>query len=319
MGTTLYKDDLAKLIGAKIGKPATKTKKLIKAFEEIIATELKTKERVKLQNFGTFYLIHQESKHIIQIRTKQRRILLGTTIVKFRPSLKIKHKIRVGDENEVLKAVQGPKTTPIAVVADLPKSAPPPKPPEQTKQTESKTEEVPVQTIAKSGETVEIKFAPNKSEPPETKSRKYERVDSEKIREQIRTRLLSIANKPKENDEILFKHHILETSPEGGIFSLAFKRIERLGGNSMGFYLFEKNQSCLIYYGKPRKKLANLPKQTALGFLKKHLEIDSFDFPQERFVKFYTSSKMNGGWIAYVHTLPLAEGTSIYIKLVKKL
>ena len=319
MKTTLYHDDLAKEIGAKIGKPATKTKKLIKIFEELIAADLKAKERVKLQNFGTFYLIHQESKHIIQIRTKQRRILLGTTIVKFRPSLKIKHQIRIGDEEEVLKIVEAPSGKPVTLSADLPQNIPITKPAPRSQASVSNAEEIPVATTPKEKKPIEIKVETAETESETSKPQKYERVDSEKIRAQIRSRLQAINQPSTKADELLFKHHILETSPEGRLFSLAFKRIERLGENALGFYLFDANQSSPIYYGRPRKKLASVPKQNALEFLNKHLEIESLDFPQERFVKFYTSSKMDSGWIVFVHTLPLAEGASVYVKLVKKL
>lgn len=319
MKTTLYQDDLAKEIGAKIGKPATKTKKLIKIFEELIASDLKAKERVKLQNFGTFYLIHQESKHIIQIRTKQRRILVGTTIVKFRPSLKIKHQIRISDEDEVLKTVSEPVKAPLTLSTDLPKNIPILKHTPRPQTIECITEEVPVSTASKEKKPVEIKIDTTRAKDETPKPQKYERVDSEKIRAQIRSRLQAINQQPTEVDELLFKHHILETSPEGRLFSLAFKRIERLCENALGFYVFEAEQNCPLYYGKPRRKLANIPKQSALEFLNKHLEIENLDFPQERFVKFYTSSKMDSGWMVFVHTLPLAEGASVYIKLVRKL
>jgi nucleoid DNA-binding protein len=330
---TIYKDDLAKEIGEKIGKPATKTKKLISYFEELIASELKSKDRVKLQNFGTFYLIHQRSRHIIQIRTKQRRILIGTTLIKFKPSLKVKQRLSARDEDEVLKIVTGSIPKPPQVSSEVPqtveaaqiKQVPEAEAPEAATKTEeiaiTKPREKPVEIAVRLEPSTEKEPAApesaGKREPPERV--KYDRVDGEKIRAQIRKRWQSIRERPPSADELLFKHHILETSAGGKLFDLAFKRVWRLGQRSLGFYLLSNEESCQLHYGKPRRKLAQVPRRSALEFLSSHLEIDDFDFPQERFVKLYSSSKMDTGWIVFAHTLPLAEGASIYIRLVKEL
>lgn len=325
MHTTLYHNDLAKEVGAKINKPATKTKRLILCFEELIASELKSKERVKLQNFGTFYLIHQNSRHIIQIRTKQRRILIGTTLVKFRPSQKVKKIIGGRDKEEIVKIAQGQTAKSVKLNIESPISAP--------KLADIKTapteqaQEIPIASREKKETAIKIKVETSSPETPrsqpdteETPTKKeYERVDGDKIRAEIKRRLLAIKSSSRNSDEILFSHHILETSLGGKVFALAFKRIAALGEKTLGFYIVDEKDFCQIYFGKPRKKLARIPKQSAIEFLCKHLELDIFDFPQERFVKLYLSSKMDVGWIVFAHTLPLAEGTSVYVKLVKKI
>lgn len=384
MGKTLYLDDLAKEVAVKIGKPATQTKRLVKIFEETIALELKAKDRVKLQNFGTFYLIHQQSRHIIQIRTKQRRILIGTTLIKFRPSLKVKQKVNARDEEEVLKIVQAPAATPspkvetkppeiipikvesktptekipleptpvvkieqiepeetpikIRVVHDKIKSEPElTKTPEPTKlkqvtieeeeekpkkeatteikvdYEESKPQEIIPQIIEP--ETPELE----KPEPPPPPPPEYKRVDTQKVRSEILRRIGAIKQTSPNSDELLFRHHILETTSSGKLFDLAFKRIKCLGANALNFYIMDDAPNCTIHFGKPRKKLSEIPKSRAVEFLSNHLELDIFDFPQERFVKLYSSSKMDYGWVVFVHSLPLAEGVSVYVRLVKEL
>lgn len=319
MHTTLYHNDLAKIVGQKIGKPATKTKRLIICLEEIIASELKSKQRVKLQNFGTFYLIHQDSRHIIQIRTKQRRILIGTTLIKFRPSQKVKKKITASDEEVVLKTIeqQFPKPTKLDI------SAPP-----SSAETaidmpvNDKPLEIPIKIKASNKSSIEIsptELNGKGEQPDNAQKEEYEKVDPEKIKDEIRKRLMAVAKRNRTSDEILFSHHILETSPGGKLFALAFKRVMALGEKTINFYIFEGEDNCQLYFGKPRKKLAKIPSSSATEFLSKHLEIDLFDFPQERFVKLYLNSKMDVGWVVFAHSLPLAEGASLYVKLVRQL
>lgn len=319
MTKTLYVDDLAKALSVQSGKPATKYKRLIKNFEEILASELKAKDRVKLQNFGTFYLIHQDSRHIIQIRTKQRRILINTTIIKFRPSLKVKHKLHPAEEKtlkiaEPIKEVQKPI---VISVEKEPETKPAP-PEKKIVTLENKTEGPNCQIDVESKQKPVVKAEPPTPKPaPETE--KFERVDREKIRAEIAKRLSNLEPIKKSSEKPLITHRFLDSTGEGRIFSLIFKRIKKLNSSTINFYLFDQNKTCQVFYGKPRSKLGIIPKQTAISFLRNHLEIDNFDLPQERFVKFYSSSKMDIGWIVFVHTLPLAEGSSVYVKLVKEI
>lgn len=319
MSTTLYKDDLAKLIAPQIGKPATKAKRLIKVFEEIIAGELKSKDRVKLQNFGTFYLIHQQSRHIIQIRTKQRRILVGTTIIKFRPSVKVKKRINGRNEEEILKIIQSPAVGPITV--DIDKPQPQIAPVQQVDLATDKQEGENIPIAKPDNKKVEIKVetGSNETESAPAAPKTYERVDTEKVRAEILRRIQGVKIDETKSDEILFSHHILETTGAGRLIESALKRVVRLGSLSLNFYILASSPSCNIFFGKPRKRLAQIPKASALEFLSKHLEIENTEFPQERFVKLYSNSKMDSGWVIFAHVLPLAEGASIYIRIVKQI
>jgi len=70
-----------------------KTNEIIEELEEIIAKNLKTRRRVIISNFGSFYLITMSSHTIKSIGTKAPRLLVEQNQVKFRPTKEFRFEI----------------------------------------------------------------------------------------------------------------------------------------------------------------------------------------------------------------------------------
>lgn len=327
----IYTKVLSRRIAKKLGQPITKTERLIESFESIIISELKKKDRVKLQNFGTFYLIHQKSRNIIQIRTKQRRILLDNTIIKFRPSLKIRHQLsRDEDINEKEGRDNATNELPI-VVKNLQTQTKAQEPPIIKKNTEESAVDIPVfhpkipvGSPSPTDDTVkveEIQAVPvniKKQQPQPSENKVYQRVSHEQAQKILKKRLAGLAP-DKSDSENFLKHRILETTDEGKFFDLAFRDLLRRGEKSLNVYFEENNTICRIISGKTRSKCFKVPEKIAKKFFSHHLEMDELSVPQERFVKLHSNSKMNSGWIICAHCLPLVQGSSVYVKIIKKI
>jgi len=312
---SIFKSQLAKRVGKKIGWNFKKTLRSIEQVEEIICEELNKKDRVKLQNFGTFYLVRQGSRSIIQVRSKQRRILLDNVIIKFRPSLKIRKNLTIveGQSNQENKAIPAPKEQS-----------------ETDNQVSISSEEIsiPIQLIKSQEENsskqeTQMKENAEKIEDqthkPQVPKRTFERVSKERAQEILSRRLRYLDQNNKQLPQNFTTNRFLEETSGGKFFDLALRKLEKTGFDSLNLYFDAKANFCRIIMGKNRSIPLQAPRNLIENILIDHLEIVDFDFPQERFVKLHSSSKMDKGWIVSVHSLPLERELSVYVKIVKRI
>ncbi|OQA52610.1 MAG: integration host factor subunit alpha [candidate division WS2 bacterium ADurb.Bin280] len=311
--TTIVKSQITARVGKKIGWTKTKTLRTMVALEEIICQELNKKERVKLQNFGTFYLVRQKSRSIIQVRSKQRRILLNNTIIKFRPSLKIRKNLTVSQSEDSQQEKNQPQEIQQKNLAT------------QTEQEQASevsipirrinTQEQPEKTQEYSQQAVNVRYENEKNQ--ETK-KPFQRVSKERAQQIIREKMVSLVKK-NQNPQNTLTGRFLETSNGGKFFDLTLRNLEKNSSDSLNLYFDNQSNSCRMILGKNRLRPLQVPRRLIEEILINHLELEDFGLPQERFVKLHSNSKMERGWLLSVHSLPLEREVSVYVKIVKKI
>lgn len=122
MRKIVNRDNLAKELAPTLGLSLAKTKVCLITLEKIIIQDLKTKSRVTITDFGTFYLRERKSRTIKQIKTKQNRLLLERKAVKFKAAKTMKELLYKGlpeeptlvkDEVETKIDSDSPKIEPV--------------------------------------------------------------------------------------------------------------------------------------------------------------------------------------------------------------
>lgn len=109
MRKIVNRDNLVKELAPTLGLSLAKTKTSLIALEKIIIQDLKTKNRVTITGFGTFYLRERKSRTIKQIKTKQNRLLLERKAVKFKAAKTLKELLYKGLVKEVPIVKEGLK------------------------------------------------------------------------------------------------------------------------------------------------------------------------------------------------------------------
>lgn len=332
------KDDFVNLaqIARKVGNGLSlgygQSVKIITAINDQIGQGLKSTSKVRLHGFGVFYVRTLKSHPIYQIRTGQKRLLLEKAVIKFMSSPTFKHD---------LNGTKIPKQRPYQPKA------------RSTKQAESKSFKIKVD----SAKATQIK-APELKIPAPARPidlvpiRIMDRVDPIKARASIRERLENLARKRISGNASsgISAIYDLSQSASGKVFAALFRQIGAAGGNSVHFALSSRDLTD-IFYGRPKKKIAQIPTELASDFLKRYLELIDFDIPQERFIKIYSSglpphlyqrdsrlpslqenqprslkekklwnSERCGGKIVTsfslsAHSLPTSEGASVYLRI----
>jgi len=270
-------DQIAKSIREKVDLPFPQCQKIIREINNVIGDELKAKGKVRLHDFGLFYLGTRKSRLIYQIRTKEKRLLLEQTLIKFISS-------------PIFKRRLSGKTAPYGVMSK------------------------PKQKQVSEGDKIEVFVAPKPSKkinlPPYSLMHP---VDPESVRQKILDRIKKIrpVEKIKRKLEINLPTSLnLSASAEGKAFYSLFKQMQHGGLPNIAFTI-SNEKVVSLYSGRPQKKIGSLPRGVVERFLNEHLEIHGFDIPQERF------AKIDLGRVCFVrvYSIPTNDGASVYMKL----
>ncbi|MDH4358408.1 MAG: HU family DNA-binding protein [Candidatus Berkelbacteria bacterium] len=106
------KDQIAKKVSPLVDLSIKKTNEVLEEFEELLAKNLKTRKRVIIGDFGSFYLITMKSHTIKSIGTKAPRLLVEQSQIKFRPAKELRFKLMRGKAETVLPDKTAPKKSP---------------------------------------------------------------------------------------------------------------------------------------------------------------------------------------------------------------
>ncbi len=290
---TLNREQIIGQIAQELQIARSKVRKIILESEDEILQSLKAAGKVRLDHFGTLYVLNRKSRMIKQVRTKRTRLLLEQKTVRFRSGVELKSTLTG-------KAIPRPK--PKAVPSQSEKSA------------SSKEQVIPVKKTA-SSETAERKpsaFKPFKFKP----LRIYQKAEREKVREVIIKKFLHLAKQSENGDVARQLRPNLESYPEGKLFGAIFKTIVTDGAQGLSFSL-DKEEKVEIFQVKPRRKIAALPKSAVAKFCERYLDLHVYDIPQERFVKIFSNSKMRGKVIIRAHSIPTSGGASFNLRVEK--
>jgi len=271
----------------------TKVRAILLALEEQIAWDLKHKSKVKLTDFGTLYLLERKSRTIRQIKSGNKRLLLERTVIKFKSSLKLKARL-VGKTLKRRVYGKKPQETEAAQAAV---------PSEKVviEPTIEKTVPVKVRLVHR------IKLAPLRMMPA---------VDREKIRDKIKAKLAKLTGlQGTKNPRVDLPTAMdLRQNAAGKVFLNLFLQIKAQDIKTLSFSLGHA-PIVAVFGGRPRQQIASLPRKIVEQFLIKSCEIDSYDYPQQRFVKIASSSRMGSKGLLDLHLLPTATGASVNIKI----
>jgi nucleoid DNA-binding protein len=250
--TFVNRDNIARTISRQINLPIAQTVRVLKTIEEEIVELLKTKGKVTLKNFGSFYLVERKSRMIRQIRTKKPQLLLPRKVIKLRgvPNFK-----RVLAGKNVSR--QSPVVSSQKFAVKIKKTKPP------------------IQKPALS-----LKFPPLKI---------FSQVEREKMQKKVREKLYHLAQKLAREE--IKTTPPLKQSPGGRVFIALFKQIKKIGADNLRFSLDEK-EFVDIFCSRPQKLIARLPKNIIKQFLKEYLDMDQFSLPQERFALLAKNDKI---------------------------
>lgn len=289
--TFTNREQIAGQIGKNLGLTKTKVRKIILSFEDQIAADLKKKSKVKLSNFGTLYLLERKSRTIKQVKTGSKRLLLERTVIKFKSALTLKARL-VG---KVLKPRIVKKVSPDVAVKEAPEQV---KVIEKPKTSEEIKVKKPIRRLS---------FPPLKMMPA---------VDREKIKQQIKERLsrLKILQREKSEDINLPTSMDLRKSRSGLVFDNLLREIFSKNAKQFDFSI-TSSENVNVFMGRPRRKVARLPKKIVEEFLDRYCEIDDYNSFQQRFVKIKQSSKIGIRTMLDLHLFPTHNGASIHIKI----
>jgi|GEM_PF-2380137 len=290
---TLNREQIIGQVADEAQIPRSKVRKIILEVEDEILQSLKAAGKVRLDHFGTLYVLNRKSRMIKQVRTKSARLLLEQKTVRFRSSPELKN-ILTG------KAIARPKP----------------------KITEPKSEK----PVTQREQIVEIK----KTASPETAEKKpaalkpfkfkplriYQKAEREKVREIIIRKFLHLAKQSESGAASKQLRPYLESYPEGKLFGAIFKTITADNIQGLSFSL-DKEESVDIFQIKPRKKITTLPRKTVEKFCERYLDLHVYDIPQERFVKIFSNSKIRGKIMIRAHSIPTSGGASFNLRVEK--
>jgi nucleoid DNA-binding protein len=284
-------DEIAKSISQKIGLSYPQCQKIIRQINETIGDDLKSKGKVRLHEFGLFYLSLRKSRSIYQIRTKQKRLLLEQMLIRFKSSPVFKSQL-MGQTATVHRPERKNPQISEKVAIQI----------KQNNKPTGKDEGVEVNVSPKSSDR--IKFPPYSLMRP---------VDPESVRQKILDRILKI--KPVENIKKKLAISLptkldLTASSQGKTFYSLFKQVRLSQQRNIAFTI-SSEKVVSLYSGRPRKKIAGLPKEIVEKFLAEYLEINGFDIPQERFAKI----DVDGVCFIKAYSIPTSEGASFYLKI----
>jgi len=283
---SINKDDLVGELAGELKLPKTKIRELIAALEEEVITGLKRAERVRLQHFGTFYILNRKSRRISQIRTGQSRLLLERKAIKFKAAEELKNTL----SGRVKRVAPAPKVEPKAAARPHLKTpvSPPAKP-------------APPQ-----------KRSPFSFQKPLVISRD----DRETIRRKITERLSGLAKKSKVGGVPAVAHpHNLGLTPEGTLFAALIQKTKLSGIDTIHFDVSDAEKTT-IFHSRPRSKLISLPTPIVKRFLKKHLEMQDLELPQIRFISVTCAGKIKRGQRLIVSSLPTISGAAVHLKIL---
>jgi len=274
-------DQIAKDLRAETGLSFPKIREILVEINFQIGRGLKNTSKVRIHDFGLFYVLMRKSRSIVAINTKTKRLLLEKESIKFKASPILKHDVngyKLAKKKEYSPKDYQPR-----------EKIPPP----------------PVEPIFPRPK-LPLDFAP---------TRMMERVSPDAIRAKIKNRLMDLGRKnegaaPPSTSSIFD----LSSTPSGRLFASLFKQIQSDGHDNIHFNLTD-SETTDIYFGRPRRKLSRVPTSVIKNFLDQHLELVDFHIPQERFVKIYFSYKMNSSKWLEVYSLPTVDGASVYLKI----
>ncbi len=89
----INKDQIVRDVAPLVGLSIKKTNDVLEDLEELIAKGLKTRKRVIIGGFGSFYLITMRSHTIKSIGTKTPRLLVEQNQIKFRTAKEFRFKL----------------------------------------------------------------------------------------------------------------------------------------------------------------------------------------------------------------------------------
>lgn len=288
---TLNREQIIGQIAEELQIPRSKVRKIILEVEDEILQSLKDAGKVKLDHFGTLYVLNRKSRMIKQIRTKNARLLLEQKTVRFRSGLELKSTLTG-------KAIPHPK--PKAATDQI------------NKQVRAREQIIPVKkTLAnKIVGKQPVTFKPFKFKP----LRIYQKAEKEKVREIIIKKFLHLARQSDSEDVANQLHPNLERYPEGKLFGAIFKTIVTDNAQGLSFSL-DKEEKVEIFQVKPRRKIATLPRSAVAKFCERYLDLHIYEIPQERFVKIFSNSKMRGKIIIRAHSIPTSGGASFNLRV----
>ena len=318
----MTRQDVTRMIAADLKIPATRVHKIMGAVENEIAKNLKSKGRVKFQGFGTFYLIRRQSRAMKLVKSGISRVLLEHQMIKFVAAPALKGELMSKDlSHSVILSRRGSGDRAFSA-KDLSRMRDRSETPARRSLGAGGSSEILRYTQNdrnKESPKPSVTESPQKSanfKPVELKKfgvhQRLSREDFDKI---LRQRLSKLAgklnNKPKSQAAQS------DLTAEERVLIALIKRVEKEGTESLEFSINETDQ-VMVRTGKPRKSLANLPKSSIVEILRRFFDIDNFKTTHERFVKLSTNSKIiSDRWIQ-VHSLPTADGASVYVRIFRR-
>ena len=100
MRINLTKKELVNSIYMQIGYSKKISEILIEDFFEIIFTNLKKNNKVKIAKFGTFHVRFKNSRVGRNPKTKEKKIISERKVILFKPSKELKKKINISYESK---------------------------------------------------------------------------------------------------------------------------------------------------------------------------------------------------------------------------
>lgn len=269
--------DIVKKIAGDLQLTQAQTEKIILEFEKQIARFLREREQVRIHSFGRFIVTTRKSRTIKQVNTQIPRLLLESQSIQFKI-------------NPNFKEIIHGRTPKRRAVTDKTSVAVEYKPKIVINKTPPPTPQI--------AEKDKIKFKPLSILP---------RVETDKIREQIKQRILKINDAPKPAPVANV------VAPEVKVFASLLKQIKRIGLNSINF-TYSDRETIEIFADKPRKQISHLPQIIVKRFLD-NIEVHNLNIPQERFLSLAFDKEKYDKMFLEVHSLPTETGASVKISI----
>ena len=251
----ILRDELVKSLSAEVGLTQTRTKQLIAALEDILSDQLKTKGRVRIANFGTFYKRTRPSRVIKTVRERTPKIILEKEAIKFIAAIEFKQKL-LGKKprqaavvvEKITAAPEAPQTQEIIAAAQpiVAKVDGADEAPSADQQIKIHVEQPKAAEGQKSSPIKKFKFPALSI---------YSRVEKEKIEKEIKERLLKLAQTAQIKPQL----SQTEIAHFEKIFANFIKHAQTVGASTLDFSLShdkpEKLHQTTIWAGRPRLSL----------------------------------------------------------------
>jgi nucleoid DNA-binding protein len=280
---SISRDDIVDDIAGEFSYPKVKLKEIILSLEDIIVDDLRTKSRVRVNDFGTFYIRDRKSRMIKSVSTKRNKLLLERREIKFYASDGFRASLNGVHSVDKAKIVEKPR-------------------PEQKVEVLNVKSQIKVAPPTHYRET--IKLPPLKYKPP---------ADKERVKKAIQEKILALASRniPQMPEQTAK----LATSAENA-FRALYRQALVADQRSIDFSYDPTREGPIdIYCGRPRKRIGSLPKKTVYDYLLLVADLEEFHIPQQRFTKLVVEGKMNKRISLDLHSFPTDAGVAIHIKI----